>query len=470
MFRSLRNRLILTHILTLLVIVPFWGVILVYVLESQFLLPRLAIDLAGEAQIFAQLTAGQPAIWNDAQYAQRMVAQVSPEVTARVMLMDAQGRLLASSDPQDSDRIGAVLDIPGLQEALSGLPVNKTNYSQRLHGDVVDVFMPVTGPDAQVLGIVRMSHRYDTVAHEFMQLRFWIIGILFVGMVVGAAFGYRMAVWVSRPISRVTEAISELAQNERAIQLPQDGPSEIHHLVQAVNTLSNRLRVLDASRKQILASVVHEIGRPLASIRSALQLLTRGGKQDPALLDEMLTGIEGETVLLENLLEDMGHLHDQISTFQQLHRETITLKQWLERSLPAWQATAQASRVIWQTDIPYDLPLIQADPLRLKLALGNLVDNALKYTPPGGQVSLSAGAEPSGIWIQVSDTGPGISPAEQAHIFTPFYRITVKDSPTKGMGLGLSIAREIVEAHGGTLEVASASGQGSQFTIRLPKS
>ena len=469
MFRSLRKQLIFTHILTLLIIVPFWGVILVYVLESQFLLPRLSKELSGEALLFAQMTAHQPAIWTDPQYAQAMIAQVSPDVTARVMLIDAQGQLLASSDPQDQARAGALLKVSGLQDALAGHPANKTHYSQGLHGDVVDIFMPVLDENGQLLGVVRMSHRYDTVAQEFMRLRFWILGILFVGILTGAAFGYGIAIRLSRPISSATLAISELAQNNYPVlHSLQNEPEEIRLLVQAINALSTRLHSLEESRKQILASVVHEIGRPLASIRSALQLLTRGAKNDPMLLDEMLTGMEGETVLLENLLEDMGQLHDQISSFQKLHRETVELKPWLERGLPAWQAAAHTRQITWQTAISDSLPQIQVDPLRLSQALGNLIDNALKYTPQGGAVSLSAGADASEAWIQVSDSGPGISLEEQEHIFMPFYRITQKDSPAEGVGLGLSIAREMIEAHGGKLEVASAPAQGSQFTIRLP--
>jgi signal transduction histidine kinase len=104
----------------------------------------------------------------------------------------------------------------------------------------------------------------------------------------------------------------------------------------------------------------------------------------------------------------------------------------------------------------------------LAQALGNLLSNAIKYTPSGGVVSISAGVKDAGVWIQVSDTGPGISPAEQAKIFTSFYRGQTTGRFPQGMGLGLTIAHDLVAAHQGRLEVESDLGQGSRFTIWLP--
>ena len=101
-------------------------------------------------------------------------------------------------------------------------------------------------------------------------------------------------------------------------------------------------------------------------------------------------------------------------------------------------------------------------------ALGNLLSNAIKYTPPGGQVSVEAGRKDGEIWVRVSDTGPGIPPEEQEQVFTPFYRSQARRRFPQGMGLGLSIAREVVLAHGGHLELDSTPGLGSQFTVYLP--
>jgi signal transduction histidine kinase len=123
---------------------------------------------------------------------------------------------------------------------------------------------------------------------------------------------------------------------------------------------------------------------------------------------------------------------------------------------------------MWQSNIPAEMPVISADPDRLAQAVGNLVSNAIKYTPPQGSITVSAGSQAGEVWLRVTDTGPGIAAEEQARIFAPFYRGPVAGRFPQGMGLGLSIARDLVTAHDGRLTVESAPGSGSQFTIWLP--
>jgi signal transduction histidine kinase len=136
--------------------------------------------------------------------------------------------------------------------------------------------------------------------------------------------------------------------------------------------------------------------------------------------------------------------------------------------LAPWREAARKKGLRWESQVPTHLPTLQADADRLARALGNLVSNAIKYTPSRGIVSVEAGADNEAIWIRVSDTGPGITPEEQARIFTPFYRGRQAGRFPRGMGLGLTIARDLVVAHGGRLEVESTPGQGSRFTMWVP--
>jgi signal transduction histidine kinase len=151
-----------------------------------------------------------------------------------------------------------------------------------------------------------------------------------------------------------------------------------------------------------------------------------------------------------------------------LELQPLSISGWLPTVLAPWREAAQAKALHWKTDIPPDLPNLEADRDRLAQAVGNLLSNACKFTPPGGQVSVTAGTESGSIWIRVDDTGPGIPPAEQERIFTPFFRSQTSPRFPEGMGLGLSIARDLVAAHGGRLEVQSTLGVGTQFTIWLP--
>jgi signal transduction histidine kinase len=219
----------------------------------------------------------------------------------------------------------------------------------------------------------------------------------------------------------------------------------------------------------MLANIVHELGRPLGALRAATQALLAGAANEPALRDELLTGIDQEIQRLQRLLDDLTGLRDQVIGAVHLTLQRVTLGEWLAEVLAPWQAAAQAKGLLWRADIPPDMPELAIDPDRLGQALGNLLSNAIKYSPVAGSVCVEAGADESQAWIRVIDNGPGISIEDQARIFAPFERGNQPRRFPQGMGLGLTIARELVEAHGGRLDLESAPGRGSRFTLQLPR-
>lgn len=468
MIKSLRGRLIVSHVLPLLVIIPLMGIALVYVLETRVLLPDIAEELAGDASLVADLAASQPELWTDPVFAQVFAARVGEDLMTRVMLLDGKGHLLASSVPADADRVGQLIQHPGLPDVLAGKMSVQAEYNPRLHAEAADVLVPVFGPDLRVIGVVRLTHTVSTVYQQFLRLRYLITGVLAAGLLLGVAVGWTLALDLARPLRRVTGAVFQLASGGQSTPLPEHGLEEVRVLSHAFNTLVNRLNTLEAARRQLLANLVHELGRPLGTLRSAIQALLNGAEENAALRRELLEGMEQETRHLQRLLDDLAQLHDQVLGTLDLDRRLIDLGDWLPPVLVAWREAARAKGLHWQTEVPADMPGLAVDPDRLDQVLGNLLSNAIKYTQPGGTVSVGAGAEREAIWIRVSDTGPGIEPAEQAHIFTPFYRSRKDRRFPDGMGLGLSIARDLVVAHGGRLEVESTPGCGSQFTVWLP--
>ena len=227
---------------------------------------------------------------------------------------------------------------------------------------------------------------------------------------------------------------------------------------------------LRQNRQQLLANLVHELGRPLGGLHTGIQVLRRGAKDDPQILDEMLEGMEIETSILQRLLEDLSHLHDQVIGTRELNFQKVALSEWLPSTLISAEEAALRKNLKWMTNIPQELPEIDLDPQRMAQVIGNLLANAIKYTPRGGTVNVSAGERGEMIWIRVNDTGPGIPVDEQDMIFEPFYRGTQRQRIKQGMGLGLHIAKDYVTAHHGRIEVDSAPGSGSSFTIWLPTS
>ena len=471
MLQTLRQRLILSHLLPVLVILPVMGIALIYVLETAILLPELAGELAAQAELIVKLADNKPQLWQDPTQAQAFVDELSQQLPARIMLFDSTGTLLASSDPADATRIGQRLDsLPGLSKVLGGQSNVRTAYSRNLRTEVADVLFPVFGADQQVVGLIRLSHGLASVQEQFLQLRYLIISVLVMGLVLGLLVGLLLALNVERPIRQVTLAIYGLSRGDWGVAFNEQGPQEIRLLLRAVNNLVAKLRGLEEARRQLLANLVHELGRPLGAVHSAIQALLGRSGENASIRLELLGGMEQEILRLERLLDDLARLHDQVLGMLELARQPIDLSPWLVQVLVPWREAARSKGLTWQEEVPAQLPTLVADPDRLGQAIGNLVSNAIKYTPEPGTVTVSAGGEQEMVWIRVSDSGRGISPEEQAQIFTPLYRGPTGVRFPQGMGLGLSIAHDLVVAHGGRIEVESEPGRGSHFTIWLPLS
>jgi two-component system, OmpR family, sensor histidine kinase BaeS len=468
MFRTLRSRLILSHILPLLIIVPLIGIALIYLLEVRILLPTLTNELTQQAQLLVALTHDQPGIWANPDQAQALVARMPTPLNSRLMLLDHTGRLLASSDPQDVAILGQVLNHPDLGLVLGGTQLTHEDYAPRLQSEVADVFVPVTQTDGAVLGVVRLSYQLTGVYVRFAQLRWLIGGVLLAAVLLGAGLGYLLAVNLARPIRQMTEAVNQLASAQQPAPLPEPVPEEIGALAHSFNLLTERLRNLEAARRQLLANLVHELGRPLGALQSAAQALQSGADEDLTLRRELLTGMDDEIRRLRRLLDDLAAHYDQLLGPFELHRQSLQLNEWLLRVLVPWREAAQRKGLHWQLSLPTDDLSLVVDPDRLAQAIENLVSNAIKYTPAGGSISIAAEADRAGVSIVVQDTGTGIAPIDQARIFEPFFRGQAMRRFPQGMGLGLTIARDVVIAHGGQIDFSSAVGQGTRFTIWLP--
>lgn len=465
--RSLRTRLILSHVLPLLIVIPLVGIALTYLLETQVLLARLSNELEQQARLVAAIATDYPRIWYDPRQSQAFIARIETTLRAQVTLLDAKGVLLASTNPDDQALLGQQLMVPGFREVLFSGAVVRVDYGEQPGTGAAEVLVPVF-VNGRIAGVIRLTDPLSSVYERFPRTRTFIIAVLVSGLVAGVGIGWFLAVDLERPLRRATQAISQMASERPLTALPEQGPEDIRLLLRAFNTLTEKLRNLEKARKRLLANLVHELGRPLGALLSAIQALAGGAEEDPAIRQELLEGMEEEVQRMRHLLDDLTHLYDQTVGPLELDCKPTALYPWLARVLVPWREAAHNKALHWRTDFPTDLPTLEIDPDRLAQALGNIVSNAIKYTPPGGRVSLSAGADDSEVWIRVRDSGPGIAPKEQERIFTPFYRGSTGSRFPRGMGLGLSIARDLVAAHDGRIEVQSAPGAGSTFTIRLP--
>jgi signal transduction histidine kinase len=269
-------------------------------------------------------------------------------------------------------------------------------------------------------------------------------------------------------LKKTSQAVYDLAnQQQVTIPLKEEGPTEIQRLIHAFNLLAERLKASEETRRRLLANMVHELGRPLGAFLSAIQALRGGAVEQRDLREELLEGMEGEVVVLQHLLNDLSHL-DQGSQEVELNRQETYPSTWLPVIIRTWTEEAAQKGLALVQDIPGDLAPVFIDVDKMAQAIGNLISNAIRYTPAGGRITVAANAVEGNLELVVQDTGPGIAEDEQERIFQPFYRGRSARRFSDGMGLGLTIARDLVNAHGGGLSLESSLEAGSRFIIRIP--
>ena len=319
----------------------------------------------------------------------------------------------------------------------------------------------------ELIGIVAVTQTLDSIFSQVGNVRSMIGITLIVQLVLGVIIGVYLARRLDRPIRNAATGVIDISTGKDIQPVPIEGPREIRELSTAVNVLADRLRSLEKTRRRSLANIVHELGRPLGAIQSAVHVLIKG-VDDPLVEQELLEGIVGEIKQMQPLLDDLALLHGQVTGSLTLNLVPVDLSDWLTTNLLPWRAMALEKGLQWSSEIPESLPEVHIDPERMAQVLGNLLSNAVKYTPEGGSLTVSAGSGLGGAWYQISDTGPGIDQVEQEQVFEPFFRSKKTSRFPQGLGLGLTIARDIVEAHGGQIELSSELEHGSQFTVRLP--
>jgi signal transduction histidine kinase len=287
----------------------------------------------------------------------------------------------------------------------------------------------------------------------------WIV-VLTVGIAAGRMF--RRAVL---PIGDVMEAAQRVADGDYSVRVGSRGPAEVRALSDAFNTMADRLQATDERRRSLLAEISHDLRTPLAVIQGNLEGLLDGVYPRD---DAHLIMILEETRHLVRLVEDLRTLALAESGALKLQREPTDLGALTAETVASFQGQAVQAGLTLVAEIPSDLPVVEVDPVRIRQVLENVIVNALGFTPAGGEVRVHCYlASPPGerkLAVDVSDTGPGIAPEDLPHIFDRFY----KSKESRGSGLGLTIARNLVVAHGGAIVAHSEVGQGTTIRIRLP--
>ena len=289
-------------------------------------------------------------------------------------------------------------------------------------------------------------------------------GALFLSVGVGTLLAWR----ATRPLRAVSDTARRILETgDLAARVPgPDGSGELAVLVRQLNTLleknATHVRVL----REMLDNLAHDLRTPLTRLRGTAELALQDSG-DPAEARAALADCVNESDRVLHLLEALLDISAAETGALKLNRDRIDLRSLAERAADLYREVAEEKNIAVTIDAPEAVDA-EADAIRLGQAINNLLDNALKYTPPEGRVALAARVEGKSAVLTVTDTGPGIPVAERAAVFRRLYRGDSSRSQ-RGLGLGLSLVKAIVEAHGGSVAIDDPPGGGARFTVRLPR-
>jgi signal transduction histidine kinase len=311
-----------------------------------------------------------------------------------------------------------------------------------------------------------------TAAQSFLDQ---INRILFqAGIVAGilaVIMGLIIARGLSAPLGRLATAARRISHGELGQRVPVKGADEIADVAGAFNDMAAHLQESETLRRNLVADVAHELRTPLSVIQGNLQAIL----DDVYPMDKAeIAAIYDETLILNRLINDLRELAQAEAGQLSLNTQPTDLTALIESSADAFAELSREKNVALNVDVADALPVVPADPDRIRQVLHNFLSNALRHTPEGGTISLIANKieSPDQIKVIVSDSGPGIPTEDLPHVFDRFWRADrSRAREYGGSGLGLAIARQLVEAHSGQIGVESTGvpGQGSQFWFTLPK-
>jgi two-component system OmpR family sensor kinase/two-component system sensor histidine kinase BaeS len=274
---------------------------------------------------------------------------------------------------------------------------------------------------------------------------------------------------MSIPLDDLLNASNRVAEGDYSVRVEEKGPPEVRSLTKAFNSMAGKLEVNDSQRRNMLADVSHELRSPITIMQGNLEGMIDGVYTTDK---ERLKSLYDETQILSRLVDDLRTLALAESGTLRLKRESTDIGLLVREAISAFESQAK------EKGIPIELTIDQAedieiDPQRVREVLSNLISNALRYTPGQGKIQIgvtglssplraTSGGE-RGVLITIQDNGPGIEPGDLSRIFDRFY----KSSDSGGMGLGLSIAKYLVEAHGGKIWADSKAGQGTKISFTL---
>jgi signal transduction histidine kinase len=459
--KSLRTRLLLAYAALILA-----GFTVLAMLAGRQILSGTLQDFSGGIVEQAQLVARvlKEPVEEGAEHGvdQASLASIlqryAEQADAGLIVFDSRGQILASSN--DNNEINT--DVVGT--ALSG------NASSETQGDMVYAAAPIL-EEGQVIGVVQVSAPLSA-AQNLIWERWLALGgaVLVVTALAGLA-----AVWLSqtltKPLAQMQKATMQIAHGDFSQRLPETRQDEIGEVARSFNHMAGQIEAMIEEQRAFASNASHELRTPLTAIRLRSEALREGGLDAPT-ARQYIVEIDEETQRMGNLVQDLLMLSRLDSGRLEAGREQVDSMRLARQLISEIAPLAERRDITVQLDTGTDLPPVTAGSAHLMIVFRNLLNNALKYTPDGGEITWQIQAGEGTIQHTISDTGQGIPSDDLPHVFDRFYRVDQSHSrDIPGVGLGLSLVRMIVELYGGTITLESGGpSQGTTAHVAWPTS
>jgi signal transduction histidine kinase len=478
---SLRLRLFLSHALVIVIglVVLFVALLL---LLRQVETRRLQRQLGNTAAAVMRFGRGMPL--NDPGQPRMFdrLRRFSMDQRARVLLLDANGAITFDSAPPPAGNMeGARIPLNNTIATSSIAPENSAvgefndPAGQRWMYAAVPVASNANNTSASWLALAQPADG-GPLANMADELGMPLLQALLIALVISAVVAALVARSIARPIQQVAAGAQAFAKGDYSQRVPMRGPSEVQQLAGDFNDMATQVQSARQIERDFVANISHELKTPLTSIQGFAQALRDDDVTDDAGRQRAAQIIFAEAdrmKLMVNELLDSARLE---SGELRMNFSVLRMNEIVQTCIYQMQPRADAAGVTIDANLANELPAITADGDRLLQVLTNLLDNALKHTPSGGNIivetrtaqrSVNAKAGQPGVEISVSDNGAGIPPEDLPHIFERFYQAD-KSRSAGGSGLGLAICKQIVEAHAGQISAQSALGMGTRVMVWLP--
>lgn len=384
------------------------------------------------------------------------------QTTAQVQILDLKGKVLM--DSIGASRLNSTINTSDVLKAIEGEKGTWIGNVDYYSHQVMAVSHPLM-VEGKTIGVLRFISSLKETNRIIKNIAMILLIVGAVVILISGIVSLFLADTIIRPLKEVTDVAERMANGQLNIRSEKKFDDEIGKLSDTLNYMAEELIKKEQLKNDFISSISHELRTPLTSIKGWAITLKDAELDDKKLLIDGLDIIEKESDRLSNMVEELLDFSRFVSGRITLEKEQIQLCYSIRQIAKLFSPRAKERNMLFTVSCPEDLPIIIADENRIKQVLINLLDNAFKFTPDGGQVELKVETEGENLLIQVIDSGYGIPEEDLPYIMEKFYK--GKNSKSHS-GLGLSICDEIVKLHGGTIDIKSKLGEGTDISVFLP--